>query len=182
MGQLLLFFLCNFNSFFSYVGYIPVTNGFSLLLIDRYILAIQQVITHKEHLRYSFWSSELPQKPWHHGHNNRKWLKQPKSHFYVAVPGKSHLFPLFWCMLSTATPDISSSSENMNSMARVSRLFFRILWLCCYQKSKQILIGKASKKCINKTQKTDKLKQWVQRHLFMQLVNQIIHKNVLASL
>ena len=54
MGQLLLFFLCNFSSFFSYVGGIPVTNHFSLLLIDRYILAIQQIITHKEHLRYSF--------------------------------------------------------------------------------------------------------------------------------
>ena len=24
----------------------------------------------------------LPQKPWHHGHNNRNWLKQPQSHFY----------------------------------------------------------------------------------------------------
>ena len=54
MGQLLLFFLCNFSSFFSYVGGILVTNHFSLLLIDRYILAIQQIITHEEHLRYSF--------------------------------------------------------------------------------------------------------------------------------
>ena len=54
IGQLLLFFLCNFSSFFSYVRGIPVTNHFSLLLIDRYILAIQQIITHKEHLRYSF--------------------------------------------------------------------------------------------------------------------------------
>ena len=59
MGQLLLFFLCNFSSFFSYVGGIPVTNHFSLLLIDRYILAIQQITTHKEHLRYSFWSEAI---------------------------------------------------------------------------------------------------------------------------
>ena len=56
IAQLLLFFLCNFSSFFSYVGGIPVTNHFSLLLIDRYILAILQIIAHKEHLRYSFWS------------------------------------------------------------------------------------------------------------------------------
>ena len=56
MGLLLLFFLCNFRSFFSYVGCTLITNFFSLLLIDRYILAIQQIITHKEHLRYSFWS------------------------------------------------------------------------------------------------------------------------------
>ena len=32
-------------------------------------------------------------------------------------------------MLCTATPDISSSSENINSAARVSRLSFRFLWL-----------------------------------------------------
>ena len=47
-------FLCNFSSFFSYVRGIPVTKHFSLLLIDRYFLAIHQITTHKEHLRYSF--------------------------------------------------------------------------------------------------------------------------------
>ena len=52
-------FLCNFSSFFSYVRGIPVTNHFSLLLIDRYVLAIQQIRTHKEHLRYSFWSAAI---------------------------------------------------------------------------------------------------------------------------
>ena len=56
MGQLLLFFMCRFSSFFSYVGGALVTNLFSLLLIDKYILAIQQIITHQEHFRYSFWS------------------------------------------------------------------------------------------------------------------------------
>ena len=56
MGQLLLFFLYNFSSFFSCIGGIPVTNHFALLLIDRYILAIQQIITHKEYFRYSFLS------------------------------------------------------------------------------------------------------------------------------
>ena len=44
MGQLLLFFPCNFCSFFSYVGGVLVTNLFSLLLIVKYILAIQQII------------------------------------------------------------------------------------------------------------------------------------------
>ena len=82
IGQLLLFFLCSFSSFFSYDRGIAVTNHFSLLLINRYILSIQQIITHKEHLRYSFSSSKLPQKPWPHGHNNRNWLQQPRSHFY----------------------------------------------------------------------------------------------------
>ena len=50
------FFLCNFCSFFGYVGGVLVTNLFSLLLIDRYILAIEQIITREEHLWYSFWS------------------------------------------------------------------------------------------------------------------------------
>ena len=59
MGQLLLFFLRNFSSFFSYVRGIPVTNHFSLLLIDKYILAIQQIIKHKEHLQYSFGSAAI---------------------------------------------------------------------------------------------------------------------------
>ena len=59
IGQLLLSFLCNFSTFFSYIGGILVTNHFSLVLIDRYILAIQQTITHKEHLRYSFWSAAI---------------------------------------------------------------------------------------------------------------------------
>ena len=54
MGQLLLFFLCNSTAFLSYIGGILVTNHFSLLLNDRYILAIQQIITHEEDLRHSF--------------------------------------------------------------------------------------------------------------------------------
>ena len=70
MGHLLLFFLWNFSSFFSFVRGIPVTNNFSLLLIDRYILAIQQIATHKEHLRYFswsvaiFWTSSEAFAPW----------------------------------------------------------------------------------------------------------------------
>ena len=60
-GPLLLFFLCNFSSFFSHVARIPVTNHFSLLAsyIDRHILANQQFITHNEHWRYLFWSAAI---------------------------------------------------------------------------------------------------------------------------
>ena len=39
---------------FSYAGGILATNHFSLLLMDRCIMAIQQIITHEENLRYSF--------------------------------------------------------------------------------------------------------------------------------
>ena len=54
MSQLLLFFLYNFFSFFTNVGIVLVTNLLSLLLIDRYILAIHKIITHEVHLWYSF--------------------------------------------------------------------------------------------------------------------------------
>ena len=60
MGQLLLFFLCSFSGFFSYVGSILVTNHFLLLLIDRYILAIQKTITNYCDTLWSvviFWTS-----------------------------------------------------------------------------------------------------------------------------
>ena len=56
MGQLLLLSLWNFCSFFSYIIVVLVTNLFSLLLIDRYILDIQQIVTHEELLWYCFWS------------------------------------------------------------------------------------------------------------------------------
>ena len=65
MGQVLFFFAAT-----SVVS--------SLVLIDKYILSIQKVITHEEYLQYFFHlqrSYELPQKPWHHGHNNRNNLK-----------------------------------------------------------------------------------------------------------
>ena len=50
MSQLLLFSCATSAAFFSYVGGVLVANLFSLLFIDRDILAIQQIITHEEHL------------------------------------------------------------------------------------------------------------------------------------
>ena len=132
-GHLLLFFLCNFCSFFSYFGDVLVTNHFSLLLIDSCILASNY--TREAFSILSLISSnpsELPQKRWRHGHNNGKWLKLPQSRFHYAIAHKSHHFLLFWCMLCTATPHISSSSENVNSTTRVFRLSFLFLWQWCY--------------------------------------------------
>ena len=71
--QLLLVFLCSFNSFFSYVGGVLVTNIF----------------------------------------------------YTVRCTTKLHI--IFCCF--DGCSDISSSSENINSIARVSRLSFRFLWL-----------------------------------------------------
>ena len=55
-GSVIALFSVQLQQTFSYTGSIAVTNHFSLLLTDRYILAIQQIITHEKHLRYSFWS------------------------------------------------------------------------------------------------------------------------------
>ena len=98
LGQLLLFFLCNFSSFFIYVGGIPVTNHFSLFLIDRYILAIRQIIINKEHFRYSFWSKAIfwtsleALAPWP---RQQKVVKTASKSFHWAVPSKSRHFLLF---------------------------------------------------------------------------------------
>ena len=54
MGQLLLFFLYNICSIFSYIGGVPVTNPFSVLFIDKCILAFQQIVTHEEYSWYAF--------------------------------------------------------------------------------------------------------------------------------
>ena len=54
-GPAIALFSVQLQHIFSYVGGVLVTNRFSRLLIDRYIVAIQQIMTHKEHLRYSFW-------------------------------------------------------------------------------------------------------------------------------
>ena len=91
-------------------------------MIGSYFLGIQQIITHEEHFWYSF-SSKLPQKPWHHGHSNRKWLKQLQSHFHwpvsIAKPKVTTFccFYLFSVQQRPPTPDISSSSKNINSLA-----------------------------------------------------------------
>ena len=75
------------------------------------------------------WSSELLRNRWHHGHNNRNWLKQPQCYFHWIIPYKSHHFLQFWCRLRTTTPNISISSKNINNTARVFILSFLFSWL-----------------------------------------------------
>ena len=125
MGQLLLFFLCNFSSFFSYVGGILVTNHFSRLLIDRCTLTIQQIITHEEHLRYSFWSVPIF---WNPSETLAPLSKQKEVAKKVIFTNQ--FLPkvsLFWCMLCTATQNISSSKENINRTAPCFQTIFPFL-------------------------------------------------------
>ena len=84
-GPVAALFLCNLRRFFSYVRGVLVTNHFSLLSINMYILAVQ-LIKHTSDICDTLFdlyrSSELPQMRWNHIHNNRRKLKQPQSHFY----------------------------------------------------------------------------------------------------
>ena len=91
-GSVIALFSVQLQQFFSYVRGVFVTNRFLRLLIDRYILAIQQIITHEEHLRYSFlfvaifWTASEALALWSRSQseNNlkvKKWLKQSESHF-----------------------------------------------------------------------------------------------------
>ena len=133
MGQLLLFSLYNFGSFFSYVGRINVTNHFSLLFIDGYILAIQQIISHKEHLRYCFWSLEIfwtsleTLAPW--SWQNKLLNTASKSFLLSNSQQKSSFFAVLMYALY-GHPRHYKFKQKINRVAHISRLSFRFLWLC----------------------------------------------------
>ena len=104
MGLLLLFFMCNFSICFSCVGGILVTNHFSLLVIDRYILAIQEIIIHQKHLRYSFWAAAIF---WTALEDLAPWLQEQKvakttsKSLWLSNSSQKSPFLLF-----TVTPDM----------------------------------------------------------------------------
>ena len=119
MGQLLLLFLCNVCSFFSYAGVVQVTNLFSRCYW--YIFVIIFLIC-----------SDLLNSLRNVGTiviTTKKGLNNLKVIFTEQFVTKNHCFSLFWCILCTSTPDISSSSKNINNKGRVSRLSFGFLWL-----------------------------------------------------
>ena len=90
MGQFLLCFLCNFSSFFSYDGGILVTNHFLCYWLIGICYLFSKLWLTKGICDTIFDlqpSSELLQKPWHHGHNNRKFLLRNSSQ-------KSPFFPV----------------------------------------------------------------------------------------
>ena len=74
-GLVIAFFSLQLQQLFSYVRGILVTSHFSMFLIDRYILAIQKIITHEEHLQYSFWSVAIF---WTASEPLALWSKQQK--------------------------------------------------------------------------------------------------------
>ena len=53
MDQFCSFFYETLAAFLAYVGGVLGTKLFAQFVTDRYILAIQQIITHEEYLRYS---------------------------------------------------------------------------------------------------------------------------------
>ena len=124
------FFLCNFNRFLvTYVRDILVTNHFSLLLIDRYILAIHQIINicHSFSSVVIFWTVSEALAPW------SKQQKVAKTTSKLSSLSNSSQKPSFFAVLMYALYGhlrISNSRENINNTSRVSRLYFCFLWLC----------------------------------------------------
>ena len=53
-GLVIALFCANLVAFLAYARGALVTNLFSLLLMERYVLAIHHIITHEEHFGYSF--------------------------------------------------------------------------------------------------------------------------------
>ena len=144
MCQLLFFFLWNFSSFFSWRRRCPRNQLFSTvcywLISIFWLFSKFWIITHEEHLRYTFWSVAIfwaVSEALAPCSEQQKVTKTILKSFSLTNPPKSHHSSLFWCILCTATPDISSSIKNINSTVRVSRLSFRFLWLwfiqyCCW--------------------------------------------------
>ena len=130
MCQLLLFFLCNFCSLFSYAGSVlvkaPFFHRYWFIYFDysanydtQRVFVINFLISND--LLNCFRSVATIVNI------NRKWLKQPQNHFNLGSSQKSQHFLLFRCILCMATPDISIFRENLNNTARVSRLLIRFL-------------------------------------------------------
>ena len=134
-GQLLLLSLCNFFSFLSYIEGVLVTNFYSLLFIYTFWLA--NYTTRGAFVIIVFICSDLlnclrsvgtivttTESDW----NSLKVI------FTEQSLTKGTNFCCCLCIFCTTTSDISSSSENMNKKACVSRLSFCFLWLCFHWK------------------------------------------------
>ena len=65
----------------------------------------------------------MPQKRLHRSDKNEKWLKHYQSLLHKENPHCKQAFLLFRCISCTATPEILSSSKNINNATCVSRLF-----------------------------------------------------------
>ena len=120
MDQLLLFFLCNFCSLFSYVGGVLAKESFFHRYWFIYFDYSANYDTQRVFVINFLISNDLL-------NCFRKWLKQPQNHFNSGSSQKSQHFLLFRCILCMDTPDISIFRENLNNTARVSRLLIRFL-------------------------------------------------------
>ena len=122
MGQLLLFFLCNFSSFFSLRRSCPRNQTF-FTVIDWQIYFWYSA-------NYNTWRalailflicSDLL--------NCQQKVAKTISKSFSLSNSSQKFFSLFRCMLCTVNSDILSSNRNINSTVRVSTLPFRFVWL-----------------------------------------------------
>ena len=124
-------------SFFSYAGSVLVTNLFPLLFFNIFWLfsKLWNMRSICNNLFDLQWSSELPQKRWHHSYNNINWLNSLKVIFTKQFLTKVTIFCCFdaFSVRPTQILSISSSSETINNTIHVSRLSFSFLWLWCLE-------------------------------------------------
>ena len=130
MGLLLLFLSVQLQQVSSYLRQrYPCDQPFFTVMIDRYILAIQQIINiwHSFSSVVVFWTASEALKPW------SKQQKVAKTTSKLPSLSNSSQKSSFFAVLMYALyghPRISNSRENINNTARVSRLYFCFLWLC----------------------------------------------------
>ena len=141
-SQLFLFFLSNFFSFVSYIGGALGTNLF-FTVINWYVYFWYSVNynTCQAFLTHFLICSDLLNCLRSVGIiviTTESGLNRIKVIFTKPFLRKPHFFAVFlYTLCCTAAPDISSSTENINSMAHISRLYFCFLWPC-YKISIQI--------------------------------------------
>ena len=68
-----------------------------------------------------------PQKRWHHNHNNKKWLKQPESHFHEALPHKNQL-PCSFDVFSVRPPQMFHIQTEISTIRPVFQDYFSVTY------------------------------------------------------
>ena len=128
MSKLLLLFLCNFYSFFSYVRGALVTRTFCHCYWLIYFVYSANYNTRGAFVIILLICSDLLNSLESVGTIaiTTEMVKTASKLFSLSNSSLKSPFLRFLC---TATPNISSSNENINNTARVSRLSFCFLWL-----------------------------------------------------
>ena len=97
---------------------------------------------------------------WHHSHNNRKWPKQPQSHFHRAIPHKASIFCCF-DVFSVRPPQIFQVQAEISTKRPV---FLEYLSVCLWLYSNGLL-------CIKRSNISHKCSFYIIWSFFLQMVS-----------